>query len=620
MPDQNSTYLDANQGIANIEPSADTVVNNTVDEENELQKLEKCLQSGKKYREIYDKDWKKYEEYYNGNQWYGRKRPSYRASPSANVLRSGIQTVLPILTDTQPSIDAIPTDPSDIDFAEMASKAVRAWWDKDGMPIKMVEVLEDSLKYGIGVLKVIWDNEAENGTGEIAAKVISPWNFWVPDGTVDINSSCQWTLEKYPCTVGEAKRKYPDKAKLIKATGKRASTDGSSTANTEVTLVSPVDKDMWTTQMLSNSSSTDDNEVVWIYELWVDDLATEEVDGENGEKVQKRKWPNGKVVQAILDSKIILSVSDNPYKDKMKHYVRFINCVRNRQFYGVGEIEPYIPTQDLINRSLSVIYDYIATIVNPVWIVDNDSGVDVNKITNIIGQVIQKNPRSEVRRDQPPNLPPSVFNFYQMMRDLYDTQSGVHDITQGRKPAGITAAQAIDTLQEAAQTRIRLKERNMQHSLTQLGRLVIALMLQFYHNPRMVRLTGSDKWPEYFEWFVEDTGDGNYKYNKRSYSYDQQSNQYRPNRNWEQSQKPSKGIFDIEVVAGTNLPWMKSQRSGLALQLAQAGMIDQKAVLDALEWKGKEEIINRMEQKKNQDMQAQAAAAANKPGQPQPGQ
>ena len=78
----------------------------------------------------------------------------------------------------------------------------------------------------------------------------------------------------------------------------------------------------------------------------------------------------------------------------------------------------------------------------------------------------------------PHTIPEYIFQFYGEMQKMIDQISGLHDVTQGRKPIGITAAKAISTLQEAAQTRIRLKERNLQVSLTQLGYLVVNTMMQ----------------------------------------------------------------------------------------------------------------------------------------------
>jgi hypothetical protein len=579
------------------EKSAFTI--NTPEEEKELKILQKALASGKKFRKKYDQNWKKYEEYYNGNQWYGRKRPSYRASPSANIIRPSIQTIIPIMTDTQPGIDVLPQEPRDFAFADVLSKVNRSWWNRRSMPITVVEVLTDCCVYDIGVIKVVWNPDLEGGRGDAECVVLDPNNVFVLDNTSDFNKNCPVVVELYPASVGELRRKFPDKAHLIKATGKPREIGEATSQNTEVYVVSPVDKDDGHDNP-DISGSCDDNDIVWCAEMWMDDyaveeIATEEVDAAGAAiKEQKRKYPLGKVVQAIPDLKLVLDVGENPYKDGLKPYVRFIDTIRSRQFYGEGEVGPQIETQDMINRTLASIFDHQNLMINATWIIDNDSGVDPEMITNQVGLIIQKVRGSEVRREEAPQQSPQVFQFYDLLQNLANTQSGVHDVTQGRKPVGITAAEAISTMQEAAQTRIRLKERNMQVSLQQLGRLLVSRILQFYRTPRIIKITGAKQWPEYFEFFIEDTGNGGYKYNKREHTYDKKNEKYVP-QDWEVGEE-SQGMFDIEVMAGTALPFMKSQRGELAIRLADGKHIDNESLLETLEWPDKEKVMMRLQQ------------------------
>src|SRR5690606_41812412 len=88
---------------------------------------------------------------------------------------------------------------------------------------------------------------------------------------------------------------------------------------------------------------------------------------------------------------------------------------------------------------------------NTPWIKDTNSGVKSEDLTNQEGLVITKNPGSEVRRDPPPPLPNSLFQLYLQVQRNMETISGVHDVTQGRRPTGIAAASAIAQLQEAGQ-------------------------------------------------------------------------------------------------------------------------------------------------------------------------
>jgi hypothetical protein len=577
-----------------------------VEDLSELKLALSLIEKAKTARKTVDKDWAKYEAYYNGDQWYGKNRPTYRAAPVANKIRPAIQTILPIMTDTQPGVDITPQEPSDFSFASSLSEVVRVMWNKRCVTLTITEALLDSLKFNGGILKVVWDQDLEGGSGDVHVVRIDPHNFYPAEGAIDCNNNCPYIIEFYPARVGELKRKYPGKAGEIRATGGRdkQKENGSTGFNTDILLVSPIDKATGPFPEIGGSTGSD-NDVVWVAEIWIDDESVEEVALDDGTTEQRKKYPDGKIIQCVPDLNLLLTVDENPYRDGLKPYIRLIDTIVPGRFWGEGEIGPYIAVQDMINRTLATIYDYLNAMTNPVWILDSDSGIDPSMITNQIGLILLKNRGSEVRREPAPSMPPQVFEFYSMMNQAFDTESGVHDITQGRKPVGVTAAEAMNTMQEAAQTRIRLKERNMQSALNQMGHLIVSRILQFYRKPRIVKITGDNNFPEYYEFYIEDTPDGKMKFNKLDYKFDEVGKKYVPSQRGYQSVGESKGMFDIQIVSGTSLPAMKAQRGNLALRLADSKMIDQKALLDSLEWPNKEEIINRMQEDVRKAAEAQ---------------
>jgi hypothetical protein len=222
-----------------------------------------------------------------------------------------------------------------------------------------------------------------------------------------------------------------------------------------------------------------------------------------------------------------------------------------------------------------------------------------------MGMVLVKVRGSTVVRQDAPSLPPQIFELYHTLMSLADQQSGVHEVTQGRKPSGITAAQAIETLQEAAQTRIRLKERNLLVSLIRLGRLVMSRMLQYYTEPRVIQITGRDdavgRWPEYVKFFVEQVPDGEdtlYQPMTQKIVYDEENKKYIEGD--VELGTPSVGDFELEVTTGSSMPYLKEQRGTQAQRLWETKAIDQKALLDVLEFPEKDQILQRMQQSAEQ--------------------
>ena len=90
---------------------------------------------------------------------------------------------------------------------------------------------------------------------------------------------------------------------------------------------------------------------------------------------------------------------------------------------------------------------------NPAWVVSKSmSKHPGNRPSDKPGQVFWTNgPHEQVARV--PAGAPSGANMpiVQQLMQLTDTISGIHDITQGRNPSGVTASRAIAQLQEASQ-------------------------------------------------------------------------------------------------------------------------------------------------------------------------
>ena len=134
---------------------------------------------------------------------------------------------------------------------------------------------------------------------------------------------------------------------------------------------------------------------------------------------------------------------------------------------------------------------------------------------------------------------------------------------------------------------------------------MLALMMQFYREPRVVRITNKQNaWPQYFEFFIEEPVQGQYMLHKRNYAWSPEQKQYIPDLQYN-TMGPTKGLMDVKVQSGTALPWAKTTRTNIAFRLFDMQVIDAKELLDVLEWPNAEEVLNR----KQKEQQAAAQAA-----------
>lgn len=607
-------YLGANKPMDTAQGMPQQVA--TEDELREIKMIKAWHQEADNAREPYAKQWGERKKAYKGKTWQNQKSSNQKAQPELNAIRIVVQTILPILTDANPGFGVLPKDPTNLKFVQMLSESLENLWDRLGMPIRIVEVLMDQSVLDCGILKVYWNPDLEDGRGDIDIEVKDPENIWVNKGAIDFDRECKYVIERVNKTVGEWKRLFPHKADLIKAdsTSEQKQKDEAARPTAEVTLVSPVDQDKNKTADPGNPIG-DDNGYAEGWEVWYLDESTEEYELEKKEpgmpeKGYRKKFPNGHLTTILPHQKIVLQSTQNPNEGpNFNPYVKFVDTVMPRDFYGEGLVESLMDIQKMLNKVAQTIAEYLRLMCNPIWILDKNSGVKPDQITNKVGLVIQKEPGTEVRRDIPPPIPNYVFEFFRLLQAFINEVSGVHDVTQGRKPAGVTAAEAINELQEAAHTRVRLKERNMTVSLSKLARLTIAIMLQRYRAARYQRVAGNDSEPPAFVEFEidelpEESGQpGNrLQIKRRNHVYDPRLQQYVPSKL--ETAQAVKSLFDVKVQAGTAMPFAKAQRGNLALKLFQDKAIDQEALLDALEFPKAQEIMQRMEAKALQEAQA----------------
>lgn len=333
-------------------------------------------------------------------------------------------------------------------------------------------------------------------------------------------------------------------------------------------------------------------------------IEEEENDTEGNTKyVTKLKYPNGRKVIVINDMVVWDKAFENDDKDFP--YQRLVNYINARKFWGISELEPLESPQRVFNKLVSYVLDVLFLMGNPIWIVDSTSDVDTQNLTNQPGLVVEKSPGSEVRRESGVQLQPYVLSVIDRVKEWFDSISGSQDITRGIAPGGVTAAAAISDLQNAAQTRIRLKIRNLEAYLQDLGQAYASRVLQYYTAPRVFRITGRAGAEKYFKMHItkkeDEKGNAYHVANVQNFT---DSGLMSP----EIKQYELKGKLDLRVTSGSSLPFSKAQNEQRLFSLFDRQIIDATEVLKGLDYPNYEAVLLRKQEADERQAQLQAQA------------
>src|SRR6266403_3816847 len=101
----------------------------------------------KAFKKNYDKDWDRYYKLYIAQHWLGN-RPEWKSTPTVNFIFATIETIIPIMTDSNPTITIVPRMPDDAGIADVLGNVVKKIWTDQGMQLKLPTILKNSLIFG----------------------------------------------------------------------------------------------------------------------------------------------------------------------------------------------------------------------------------------------------------------------------------------------------------------------------------------------------------------------------------------------------------------------------------------------------------------------------------------
>jgi len=521
------------------------------------------------------------------NKWLrfyelGRNKHWRKANPSlsltsANFIGHHRRRTVNLLTDNNPTFNVKKV--TEIEGGEeIFNKILRTteyWWNET----EQQDILDDSIyngeTYGVCIEKVIFNLEAEYGIGEVETVVVDPHHFGVyPVRTKNIQKA-EAVFHYYPISVREAKRRYPDKASLIKPDEKLLNNMGderrtvsgmkdkslSGTESTVTTFLGAIRTLLGGGQ----EKKSEDKEVI-IVECWLKDYEVDEDD--------KYIYPgNIRCVTAINGDLVVSDMANPSINPNLPDEVASLTYLYDKYPFGVansnkdgmtiwgeGDFEQLSGLQMEINKSISqysTMKDRTASIkvVNP-----KNSGVANTQFAAGIGVINPSTPNHGIHYLEPPRVPKELQESIALYKDLFYEISGNFDMEQANQPGRqVIAYKAIAALLERASTLLRGKIRNYSKLIRERGRMYVSCMQN---------------------WYTED----------RYISYDDDSGDEVTTRiNGNKMIVPLK----LTIVSGSTMPKSQVQIREEAIELYDKGAIDNQELLKQMDWPKWKEVANR---------------------------
>ena len=561
-------------------------------DENEL-----VQQSWRRYEEIRDHkytqvrpaDWRRYALIYGDQHWDVTTYEEWQSTPTINLTFAAIHAILPIITDNRPQIAVIPREPDDEQIADVISKVIEWLWEYCDLDQLLPATMLNTLIFGNGFWKIMWDPNARGGAGDITVVNVDPVNiFFNPEATSIWKATEIYHVEQMP--MSWIKAMYPDKADLVregvqdgniivnrpqlpqKGQGRSGdidirSTTGSMAYKVPSSAATAVDSPQKKTATVAER---------WLYEH------------------ETNRWRKIVIANRVLLSDEITDFDTPPF-------IHFVDYPVPWTIWASGEVQHVENLQYEINKRRGMMLDILRHCAMPMLVVDPASGVDHETIKAKPNLVIPAEGGPQAVGVLAPQMDlGGLFNVNDRDKQDFNDILGSVDIMLGKNPTGVEAGVALEQLAESANTRLRLKVRLMEGALRRAGHILLKMIQKHYTTHRIFRIVGNEfqngvAQPQQFFAVNQPTAmQANPETGEEEPVYGEGSNQIPPDAE-----------FDVRIGAGSTLPVSKAARFQQAITLFDRGAIDQQELLKSAAWPKWEEVLSRMQMQQQQMMMAQ---------------
>lgn len=512
--------------------------------------------------------------YHYGRYNRGTKTVTFAARTGVripiNITWALMRAVRNQVTSFKPKWEVLPrvTTKSAMENARYSSKLLDFIYDKAHVKRKIKEAVTQALLYSIGVWQFNLDRKKN-----VRIIAVDPFDFYVDPNVRSSDISDELYGAEY--VIKTISRPLA----AVKSDPQYKNTETLEADN----LMASAEYKRYLLQVLNTYAQQDmtENPTVLLRECWY-----REYDDKGEYKIR---------VLTYVDS-LELPLRDELTDQKVYPFEVYQGEISPIQLYGESWIKQVIPINRVIDALESQIFEYNHFYAKGRFIIDKNSGVRV--IVNQHGQIIEKNRGSTVTSLPLQPLPSAPFEQINNFRRYIEDISGAHDVSLGRIPAGIRSGTGIAELKQADATNQDDLVDNLEDFLSRTGSRILNMVAENWNTSRLIAATGFGGKPDYFMAVGE-----------KSRLKDKKEKDY----TFGEMRLPLAVIGrdnEVRVQVGSWLAYTKAARKDELKELFRIGAIDQRTLLEYLEFGNIEDITERTRNERLLDLRSSRPSAS----------
>lgn len=543
--------------------------------------------------------WERHRKKYRRGLYYLKTFSNNVPIYFTNSIFSTIETYKANVTRFLPKLMAAPRGLADQYASDFMTRLLEDELYRIGFKKTVKEVVHNGALATFGVFKIYFD--FDTNTNQVDC--IAPENTLIDPNAPDIDSVRWIGNVRRDVPVDEIYAEFgiiPDKEKTSRDLDEEPDDTDDYNSHTDDSGLYTQNGDSATALTLTDNFD--------VYELWV------------------RDYKNNNWRVYVWAGQTLLKEEVNPYDHGSHPYVVWFDGedsgADNCYYRGVGSVEEIEPLQDRSDRLDMKIMQHISLVANRQKFVSRQSGLNASMVDNTEGRVYDVNGDAQraVYYDNPPALSQEVYVYRDATDLAIQMVSGIADVTMGRRPVGVTAGKAMQTLKDSADTRLEEKAESLALAIEKVGQLLLSNILQFFDGERLIKAMDGDKdsafivvsdYPEELQgepvpMIDEATGMPMVDENGDDVIDEEAGLQVteailQAREEWKQQNNVKLVLsditteWDVKASADSALPATKAERANTAVEMFRLGAIDRQAVLEALDFPNRYQILQRLE-------------------------